>query len=158
MDESIYKEPHPCWFEFKHGMGKTPEYRSWSMMKSRCYNRNNRKYSRYGGRGIVVCDRWLNSFENFYKDMGPKPFGFSIERKDNDGHYCPENCEWADSYTQSNNKKDNVLLTFREQTKTLGQWARELGIKYKTLHNRIFALGWDVEKALVDKDHRYNDG
>ncbi len=80
----------------KHGMCGTPEYDTWCHMKSRCYNKNNLDYHRYGGRGIKICDRWLHSFDNFIADMGCKPFeGLEIDRTNNDGNYEPSNCRWV---------------------------------------------------------------
>jgi hypothetical protein len=80
----------------RHGLGKPPEYNSWRAMKARCYRPKNNRYQHYGGRGIKVCDRWINSFENFYKDMGRKPGpAYTIDRKNVDGSYEPDNCKWA---------------------------------------------------------------
>lgn len=90
----------------KHGMSKTPIYRSWSGMFTRCYNKNNPKYEEYGGRGIYVCDRWHKSFENFYEDMGPRPEGCTLDRyPDNDGPYAPSNCRWATLSEQKINQR-----------------------------------------------------
>ncbi len=89
-----------------HGQTGTTEYRTWMMMKSRCTNKNFHKYKHYGERGIVICDRWINSFENFYYDMGDKPSSkHSIERHDNDGNYTYSNCYWANPITQSRNRR-----------------------------------------------------
>jgi hypothetical protein len=91
----------------KHGKVKTSEYKSWSSLKERCLNINNPAYPRYGGRGISVCERWLNSFENFYADMGPKPSpSHSIERVENSGNYEPSNCIWATKKKQSQNRRN----------------------------------------------------
>lgn len=87
-----------------HGLHKTPEYQAWSDMKQRCYNKNCLRYRVYGGRGIRVCDRWLNSFENFIADMGFKKSGESLDRIDNDKDYSPDNCRWTDIVTQNNNQ------------------------------------------------------
>lgn len=89
-----------------HGLRKTPEYQSWAGMKQRCLNPKNPRYDSYGGRGITICKRWMNSFDNFYADMGPKPSPLhTIERKNNDGNYTPRNCIWGDKKQQANNRR-----------------------------------------------------
>lgn len=86
------------------------EYRAWNLMKRRCYNKNDDSYSLYGGRGIKVCERWKESFANFLEDMGKKPKGFSLDRIDADKDYSPENCRWADWWTQQRNRRNNRVV------------------------------------------------
>ena len=129
-----------------HGMTYSKEYNSWVGMKQRCLNKNHSSYKDYGGRGITICKRWLK-FENFFADMGEKPEGTSIDRIDNNGNYEPSNCKWATQKQQNNNMRRNHLLTYKNRTMTMSQWAKEMGINYKTLKTRIWR-GWSAEKAL----------
>ena len=88
-----------------------PEYKSWQNILQRCHNKNDKDYHYYGGRGIKVCDRWKNSFENFLADMGKCPEGMTIDRKNNDGDYCKKNCRWASRKEQADNRSSNLLGT-----------------------------------------------
>ncbi len=117
-------------------------------MIDRCTNKNVRNYKDYGGRGISICNRWL-SFENFYKDMGPKPKkSMSIDRIDNNGNYESSNCRWATQKEQCNNKRGNNIINYNGKTQTMTQWAEEIGIKLPTLHKRITKYGWSIKKAI----------
>ena len=89
---------------YKHGMAKTITYISWYSMKTRCLNKNRKYYYRYGGRGITICPEWLNSFTNFLADMGERPKGKTLDRKDNNGNYCKSNCRWATAKQQRLNQ------------------------------------------------------
>lgn len=132
-----------------HGMVKAPEYSSWTGMKERCNNPNAVQFKDYGGRGIKICDRWNNSFENFFADMGKKPKGFSIERIDNNGNYCPENCKWDSRRNQSRNTSRTLRITFNGETHCLVDWAEIIGIQSRTLQQRITHRGWSIERALT---------
>ena len=130
----------------KHGMTKTRTFKSWGNLKQRCLNKNDKGYKNYGGRGIKVCDEWLE-FENFYCDMGECPAGKSIDRKNNDKGYYKSNCRWATREEQNNNKRNNRFLIYDGKKQTTRQWARELGINPNTISTRIYR-GWSVERAL----------
>jgi hypothetical protein len=113
------------------------EYASWSAMMDRCTNDKNPAYKRYGGRGITVCDRWRTSFENFLRDMGKRPDRLSLERKNNDLGYSPDNCKWATPADQARNKRNNLLLTFEGRTQPLITWCDELGLKFAGARSRL---------------------
>lgn len=133
-----------------HGMSMSYEYIAWQNMKSRCFNKNNKKYAKYGAVGITVCDRWKTSFENFFADMGNRPSAnHSIDRIDSRGNYSPENCRWADKKTQSENRPGWVnLIEFNGERKTITEWAKDIGIARKSLYDR-FEFGWSIEEALT---------
>lgn len=131
-----------------HGMHKSSTYASWTGLIQRCYNQKDKNYLNYGGRGITVCRRWLDSFENFLADMGVKPANKTIDRNNNDGNYEKSNCQWATCKEQARNRRTNLLITHRNKTKTVVEWAEKLGINYNTLYDRIYR-GWSAEKALT---------
>jgi hypothetical protein len=137
---------------YKHGhnrkSGSSPEYHSWSSMKQRCLNPNHDYYPAYGGNGVTICDEWTNSFEKFLEDMGPRPKGTSLDRRDNSKGYCKENCQWATRAHQQVNRNNSKFHTFQGETLCLAEWARKYTMPYNTLDNRIKA-GWSIEKALL---------
>jgi len=138
-----------------HGRTGDPIYTIWSAMKQRCYYKKNKSYSRYGGRGITVCDRWRNSFEAFLSDMGERPYRGTIERVDVEGDYTPENCKWANLIEQANNKTNNVLLTIAGETFSIAQWSVISGRKYGTIYNRK-KRGWsDTDSVFKDPTYNY---
>lgn len=123
-------------------------YSSWLNMRQRCSNPKNTDYKYYGGRGISIDPRW-NSFKNFFSDMHSGwDFGLSLNRKDNDGPYSSENCEWATAFQQSNNTRYNRPLTFNGITKNMTLWCRELGLSVVLVSQRMDCLGWSVDRAL----------
>lgn len=121
-----------------HGMSSTREYSCWEHIKTRCYNTKAECYPDYGGRGIKVCDRWLNSFENFFKDMGNCPSKkHSVERVENDGDYEPNNCKWATGFEQAGNKRSNFRIYYNGEYKILAEWSRILKISPSTIRKYI---------------------
>lgn len=139
-----------------HGWSRTRIYKLWHGMKSRCQDKNNSAYHRYGGRGITVCKRW-QKFMNFLKDMGLPPDGHQLDRIDNNGAYSPENCRWATPLEQGQNQRTNRLITYDGQTKTVAAWARETGIHSTSITGRIKS-GWPIEAALTVKPGTYKRG
>ncbi len=142
----------------KHGMSNKPIYGVWSLMKERCYNPKRREYKNYGGRNITVCPEWLDStvfiewaYENGYEE------GLTLDRIDNNGNYCPENCRWVDRKTQATNKRTNRFITYKGETKTITQWANENGLPYHVVKKRYDKLGWTFEKAITEPIcHKYS--
>lgn len=118
-----------------HGKSRTLIYMIWTSMKQRCENPNNKDYKEYGGRGVKVCDEW-HIFEKFLNDMGEKPKGLSLDRKDVNGDYCKDNCRWATNDEQANNTRQNVNINYKDKTQTLSQWAKELNLNYGTINSR----------------------
>lgn len=141
----------------KHGEAtrkyKSPEYVVFQGMIQRCTDSNCPKYKNYGGRGITICDRWREpsgqGFLNFLADMGRRPPECtSIDRKNNDGDYCPENCRWATSEEQGNNTRKNRYLESNGVRQTLAQWGRQLGCNPQVIASRI-SRGWSVHEAVT---------
>lgn len=137
-----------------HGMTSAPEFEAWCSMIQRCTNQSHKAYSYYGGRGITVCERWLNSFEAFYEDMGPRPSPeHSIDREENNKGYYKDNCRWATLIEQNNNRRNNVFYDYKGQQHTLLQLAEmpeaiQNGINDKTIYARINHYDYSVEEAI----------
>lgn len=126
-----------------------PLYLVWYGMKRRCYDAASKSYHLYGGRGVKVCDRWMN-FESFCEDVSPRPSPLhKLDRIDNDGNYEPSNVRWATQADQLRNQKRNRMLTYMWQTLCLTDWAALVGMGKCTLRSRLLLLGWDLEKALT---------
>jgi hypothetical protein len=128
-----------------HGMCKTPTYKSWRSMLYRCKSASKIYYK---GKGISVCERWSNSFENFLADMGERPLNHTLDRINPDGSYEPSNCRWATSKTQCRNRTNNKIITFNNNSATIAEWEIITKIPYATIHARL-TRGWSAEKALT---------
>lgn len=138
-----------CRARISHGGSKTLTYNSWESMKSRCLNSNNIRFDRYGGRGITICSQWVDSFETFLADMGPRPSSqHTFDRWPNkDGNYEPGNCRWATKKEQSDNRSTVIMLTYSGKTQTINDWHKELGISANCIKLRL-DRGFSVEDAL----------
>lgn len=144
------KRVGPAHNRYIHGMTGTTTYKSWCEMKSRCLNPDNRNYPGWGGRGITVCQRWQDSFQNFLDDMGEKPPGTTLERLDNDGPYEPKNCVWADRTVQSRNRRYTKLTmelaesirSDREAGMTLVALSERYGISVSHVHRVTRLESW----------------
>lgn len=133
-----------------HGMSYRPEYKAWDSMIQRCNTPSDRRYRKYGGRGITVCDEWSHSFENFYMDMGDKPSPeYSLDRIDNNKGYCKDNCRWTTEAVQQRNRSNNRMFTYKGETLCFTDWANRYGLGFSTLWYRLVTQGWDIEKALL---------
>lgn len=125
-------------------------------MKARCIYPTHVSYHLYGGRGIKVCERWMNSYAAFISDMGEAPIGMSLDRfPNNNGNYEPGNCRWATNHQQGLNRSQNVRYTHNGETLTQSEWASRLGIDKSSLLQRI-ASGWPLAKALTQKPRKYS--
>lgn len=137
-----------------HGRTKTPEYGIWKMMRRRCYDQAFHKHKDYGARGIKVCDRWKDSFENFFADMGERPLrAHSLDRIDNDKDYSPENCRWATAREQAANRRTSIVLEFNGDKMCIKQWADKLGMAACTIQYRV-NQGWPIEKILAPRQRK----
>lgn len=131
----------------RHGMSKTNTYRIWFGIKRRCFDKKEQSYQNYGGRGITICDRWMD-FAKFIEDMGERPSKADIDRINNDGNYEPGNCRWISRKENSSNKRNTIHIAFNGETKTLASWSETLGISHKTLYYRKYR-GWSDEEIIT---------
>jgi hypothetical protein len=132
----------------EHGMADTLIHGLWMSMMARCYTTTNEAYDRYGGRGIVVDERW-HDFANFFADMGHRPEGKSLDRRDNNGPYSASNCRWATPTEQGRNMRTNRMLEFRGETRCMSEWCEILSLKTSTVCRRLNHFGWSVDRALA---------
>lgn len=133
-----------------HGLSNSRIYRIWRNMKSRCYNPNAARYESYGGRGIKVCDEWRNSFESFYSWAMSNGYSdeLSIDRKDVNGNYTPDNCRWIPMDKQADNKSNSRLFEYNGEAHTVSEWSKIFGISRDIIWNRI-KRGWDIERVFT---------
>lgn len=133
----------------KHGLTHTRLYTIWKSMRQRCFSKQHKDFKRYGGRGITICEEWKNSFQAFYDWALAHGYAdnLSIDRIDNDGNYCPENCQWADSATQAKNRRF-AHITYNGETHTIEEWSKITGISNSGIRYRI-QQNYPVEKILA---------
>lgn len=137
-----------------HGLSKSGAYKTWASIIQRCTNKNSTMYKYYGGRGISVNDGWLK-FENFYRDMGQRPDGMSLDRIDPNGNYEPSNCRWATASEQQRNRRDTRKATLCGQTKSIKEWAELCGVDTKTIIMRI-KRNWPEDMIISTKGDKSN--
>lgn len=147
-----------CTFRVKkHAMCGSSEYKAWQNMKERCLNADHKYFAQYGGRGITICERWLD-FRNFHADLGNSAPGMSLERIDNERGYSPENCHWASRSEQNNNRRSTRKIEFNGEMKSMAEWSRKLGISQATIKGRL-NRGWPPARALtepINLSHRHH--
>ncbi len=137
-----------------HKLSKHPLFAVWHAMKARCYNPTNKDYNNYGARNITICNEWLDvcNFIKWAENNGYKyGTGFSIDRINCNGNYEPSNCKFSTNLEQANNKRNNILVNYQGETKTLKQWSKDLNLKYGTIYGRL-KKGWSIDKVF------YNNG
>jgi len=148
-----YRKENSKKLHFKHGHSKdkkmSSEYVSWQRMIQRCQNLGYGNYYNYGGRGINVCKKWKNSFVSFLEDMKEKPFkNAQLDRINSDGDYEPGNCRWVSCKENSRNRRNNLVIEWNDQKKTLSEWSEVLNINKNTLRDRIYSTKWTLEEAM----------
>lgn len=144
------------WYPEGYLKTETLAYRSWTSMNDRCYRAKNTRFSDYGGRGIKVCDRWRFSFANFFADMGERPGKeFTIERKEVDGDYEPNNCIWLPKGKQILNTRRTIYVDYQGRKTTLNDLCAELGLDRHLVYARLKQHNWPLERAISESRHRY---
>ena len=127
---------------------QTTEYVRWTNMKCRCGNKNHKQFSHYGGRGITICEQWINSFPTFLADMGLCPSGMQLERVNNNEGYNPTNCKWATHAENNRNKRNNIMVTIKGETKCVSDWCKIFNVTRTAVQHRI-KKGWDKDKWFI---------
>ena len=160
VPKSYLKSEHTrscgCWVKemhTTHGLSQSRIYKVYSGMKKRCYDKNHKIYNRYGGRGITICDEWLNDFMAFYNWSMANGYqdNLTIDRIDNNKGYSPDNCRWVTMLEQAQNTSKNVNITYKGKTQTISAWSRETGIPQNTISRR-FKLFDDLEIVFYKGD------
>lgn len=141
-------------YSSKRNSTHTRLYKIYYNMKTRCYNKNATRYADWGGRGITICEEWLDDFMSFYDWAINNGYhdSLTIDRIDNNKGYSPDNCRWITNKEQSNNRRNNILLTYNHVTKTIKEWANDLGINYYTVIGR-YHRNWSDEECLFGRDN-----
>lgn len=127
---------------------QSSELRAYRGAKDRCYNKNSNKYHVYGARGIIMCEKWFNSFEAFFQDMGKRPKGCSLDRINVNGNYEPSNCRWATAHQQAMNKQNTLYVTYNNEKITLKECAQITGLDYKALHSQMKYQARTIDDAI----------
>ena len=143
--------------KYKHGKTNTRLFCIWRSMLTRCTNSNNKSYKYYGGKGVKICEEWLNNFENFYNWAVNNGYAenLTIDRINVNGNYEPSNCRWATMKEQGSNKSNSRIIKAFGESLTLSQWAEKTGLSITTLKSRLDKLNWSAEKALTTKRRKY---
>lgn len=133
-----------------HGKRNTRLFNIWTDLKQRCYNKHNTRYKDWGGRGIAVCDEWRNEFMSFHDWALNNGYNdkLSIDRIDNNGNYEPTNCRWVTAKQQARNRRTNINYTINGETRCIVEWCEILGLKPKTVYQRLHYYNWTIERAL----------
>ena len=138
-----------------HGMTRRTEFQVWTDMNRRCHDPRRPDFKNYGARGIAVCEEWRNSFEAFYRDMGERPDGCTLDRMNNSGPYSKQNCIWAPRKTQERNKRTSRVVQVDGCRMTLAEAAEKYKVDYYLLHKRL-GMGWPIERAIAEPSRLKN--